>query len=58
MRWLLMKFVSFWKVSYGMKRYVSSVPGEAKGTAAALRLKKVRPIAATERQSMMSMGRV
>ena len=55
MRWLLMKFVSFRKVSYGMEGYFSSIPGEAKGTAAALRLNKVRPKAATEKASMMLM---
>lgn len=30
--------------------------GEAKGTAATLRLKKVRPKTATESESMMSIG--
>ena len=43
-------------IQTGMEGFVASIPGEAKGTAAALRLKKVRPKAATERQSMMSMG--
>lgn len=37
-----------------MNGCASSVPGEAKGTAATLRLKNVRPKAANERESMMS----
>lgn len=44
-----MTSVSFRKISYGLEEYLSSIPGDAKGTAAALRLKKVRPKAANER---------
>ncbi len=39
-----------------MEGCASSIPGEAKGTAAAFMLNNVRPKAANERQSMMSMG--
>ena len=56
MRWLLMISVSLRKALHSMKGYNVSVPGEANGTAAALMLKTVRPKAATERHSIMSMG--
>ena len=35
--------------------HLLSIPGEAKGLAAALRLRKIRPMAAADRQSIMSM---
>ena len=52
MRWLLLKIISFLEKS----KQDLNIPGEARGPAAALRLKKVRPMAATEKQSMKSNG--
>lgn len=55
MRGLLKGIVSFRMKSYGMEVCVASIPGKAKGTAAAFVLKKVRPKAAIERQCMVMM---
>lgn len=56
MRGLLVGIVSIRVMLYGMEVCADSIPGEAKGTAAALTLKKVRPKARIESLCMVMRG--